>query len=139
MSRTTGKILLVEDDNEFRAVLALALELEGFVVRQACDGEMALQALTSEQPDLIISDLDMKGINGRSLCKYARSDEVLSRIPFVVLSAFVDSRQSVTLADFPADCFVSKQVSIAHLVGVIKDLLSGSSRHALVGRSQVIE
>ncbi len=139
MKRVTGKILLVEDDNDFRAVLALALELEGFSVRQAADGEKALEALAGERPDLIISDLEMNGIDGRSLCKYARADGAFCEIPFVILSAFVDPNKPDNFADLPADCFVSKQVPVAQLVDVIKELLSGSSQRTHFGRIQVIE
>ncbi len=118
------KILLVEDDPDFRAVMALALELEGFLVRQAADGDKALDVLGSELPDLIISDLEMNGMDGRALCKHARADRALSGIPIVILSAFFDPDQQDSLADLPADCVVSKQVPLDRLVGVVKELLA---------------
>ncbi len=118
------KILLVEDDPDFRAVMALALELEGFLVQQAADGDKALDALSSERPDLIISDLEMNGTDGRALCKHARADRTLSRIPIVILSAFFDPDQHEGPDDLPADCVVSKQVPLARLVGVVKELLA---------------
>jgi CheY-like chemotaxis protein len=125
-----SKILLVEDDPDFRAVLALALELQGFQVRQAAGGQKALEALSLERPDLIISDLEMNGIDGRTLCKHARADYALSDIPFVILSAFVDPERSASLADLPADCLVSKQVPLSQLVVLIKDLLAAPRQHA---------
>ena len=123
-----SKILLVEDDPDFRVVLALALELQGYVVRQVAGGHKALEVLSSERPDIIISDLEMNGMDGRALCKHARADFALSDIPFVILSAFVDPDRTPNLADLPADCFVSKQVPISQLVALIKDVLNGDDK-----------
>ncbi len=120
-----GKILLVEDDPEFRTVLAMALELEGYHVRQVTGGQKALELLSYEQPDIIISDLEMNGVDGRALCKRARGDAGLSGIPFVILSAFVDPDGYGDLIDLPADCCLSKQVPVSQLVQLIKDLLDG--------------
>jgi CheY-like chemotaxis protein len=119
-------ILLVEDDPNYRAVLALALELQGYSVRQAPGGQKALEALSREQPDLIISDLEMSGMDGRALCKHARSSSGLRNIPFIILSAFVDSDGSGILPDLPADRCVSKQVSHPQLLQLIRELLDGS-------------
>jgi CheY-like chemotaxis protein len=118
-----SKILLVEDDASFRAVFAVALELQGFVVYQAGSGRGALELLGIEKPDMIISDLEMSGIDGRALCKFARSDSRLSSIPFAILSAFVDPDGSGGIEDLPADCCLSKQDSMSQLVQAIKDLL----------------
>src|SRR5512136_2909446 len=125
MTRWRRKILLVDNDSDYRVVLALALELEGFRVLQAAGGDQALEILSGERPDLIISDLEMSGIDGRTLCRYVRGDRDLLKIPFVILSAFVDPNEPGNLGDLPADCFVSKQVPVAHLAGIIRDLLSG--------------
>ncbi len=120
------KVLLVEDDPDFRAVLALALELQGYLVRQAAGGYQALEVLRREPPDLIITDLEMSGIDGRAVCKYARHNSALSGIPIVVLSAFLDPDGSGDLADLPADCCLSKQVPVSRLVQLIKHLLNGA-------------
>lgn len=139
MTRWNRKILLVDNDNDYRVVLALALELEGFTVLQAAGGDKALEILSGECPDLIISDLEMRGIDGRALCGYVRGNGDLSDIPFVILSAFVDPNEPGNLGDLPADCFVSKQVPVAHLVEIIRDLLSGVYQRTHSGRIQVIE
>ncbi|HYK91550.1 MAG TPA: response regulator [Acidobacteriota bacterium] len=120
------KVLLVEDDPDFRAVLALALELHGYLVRQVAGGHEALELLSTEQPDIIISDLEMNGVDGRALCKYARRNSTLAHIPFVILSAFVDPVGSSSLADLPADRCLSKLVPVSQLVRLVDDLLNGS-------------
>ncbi len=122
-----GTVLLVEDDPDFRAVLALALELEGYVVRQVAGGYQAIEFLSREQPDIIISDLEMSGIDGRALCKHARRISTLSDIPFVILSAYVDPDASGHLDDLPADRCLSKQVPISELVRLVRELLDSSN------------
>ncbi len=124
----TGKILLVEDDPTFRAVLALALELQGYVVRQASCGRSALDLLESEIPDIIISDLEMGGMDGRAFCKHTRADAKFSRIPFVILSAFVDPGVATGLADLPADRCLSKQIPVAELTRLIEELLAAHGK-----------
>ena len=121
-----SRVLLVEDDPDFRAVLALALELQGYLVRQAASGHQALEFLSKERPDIIISDLKMGRMDGRALCEHARRESALSNIPFVILSAFVDPDKPCTLADLPADRCLSKQVPISELVQLIRELLNGS-------------
>jgi CheY-like chemotaxis protein len=122
-----AKILLVEDDVNFRGVLALALELQGYCVRQASCGQKALEALAAEVPDIIISDLEMGGMDGRTLCKRTRAMPGLAGIPFVILSAFVEPGSSDGLPDLPADRCLSKQVPIAELTGLVSELLERSS------------
>lgn len=122
------RILLVDDDPDFRAVFALALELRGYVVRQAAGGQKALELLNGERPDMIISDLEMTGMDGRALCRRARGDSDLSRIPFVILSTCVDPDGSHDPVDLPADRYLSKQLPISDLVRSIDDLLDRSPR-----------
>jgi CheY-like chemotaxis protein len=120
------KILLVEDDANFRAVFATALELQGYSVRQAASGQRALEMMRSERPDIIISDLEMSGLDGRSLCHRVRGDSELATIPFVILSAFVESDGRNSPADLPADRCLSKQIPISQVIQFIKELLDPS-------------
>jgi CheY-like chemotaxis protein len=122
------KILLVEDDPNFRTVLALALELEGFTVRQAGCGQSALDLMDREVPDIIVSDLEMGGIDGRALCKRTRAESKYKSIPFVILSAFVGRTEGGLLDDLPADRFLSKQIPVSELTRSILDLLERRSR-----------
>jgi two-component system response regulator MprA len=123
-----NRVLLVEDDPDFRAVLALALELQGYLVRQAAGGNQAIEFLRTEKPDIIVSDLEMSGVDGRALCKHTRRISTLSSIPFVILSAFVDPKGSGNLADLPADRCLSKQVPVTELLQLIRELLHDSHR-----------
>ncbi|HMV49997.1 MAG TPA: response regulator [Blastocatellia bacterium] len=98
------KVLLVDDDNEFREVMVLALESYGYEVIEAADAKSALELLRGERPDAIISDLHMPLMDGGTFCRHVRSETELAGIPFVILSAYIESDGSNNLPQAPADC-----------------------------------
>jgi two-component system sensor histidine kinase/response regulator len=80
-------ILVVEDEPQILEIIAFLLEEENFRVLQASDGEAALSLLKEIEPDLIISDIRMPGIDGFTLCEQVRSTRTFSQIPFIFLTA----------------------------------------------------
>ncbi|MEO6725921.1 MAG: response regulator [Blastocatellia bacterium] len=125
-------ILLVDDDNEFRTVMALALESFGYVVIEAADGMAALNVLQRERPDAILSDLHMPLMDGRTFCKRVRAELDLATIPFVILSAYIESDGSNTLSDTPADYCFSKQNSFSSLLPQLESLIVHPERNEVV-------
>jgi CheY-like chemotaxis protein len=117
------KVLLVDDDPEFRIVAAMILETAGYSVVQAEDGAIALKLLTAERPDLILSDMNMPLMDGRGLCQRVRSDPDLARTPFVIMSALIEL-EGGALSDVPADYFFSKQRAFSSILPHLKDLLA---------------
>jgi two-component system chemotaxis response regulator CheY len=129
------KILLVDDDNEFRIVMALALESFGFNVIAVADGKAAFDVLRQERPDAIISDLHMPLMDGLTFCSEVRSESGLAEIPFVILSAYIESDGSNGLPDSPAaseparppasepDYCFSKQGSVSSLLPQLESLI----------------
>jgi CheY-like chemotaxis protein len=117
------KVLLVDDDREFRTVAALVLQTAGYLVVQAEDGFSALNLLRQERPDLIISDMNMPLMDGRALCKRVRADAEFERIPFVILSALIEEDGSA-LSDLPADFFFSKQSVFSSILPQLKVILT---------------
>jgi len=76
-------ILLVDDEPHVLRVLRLALEREGYVVATASDGNAALACMATQLPDVLISDIQMDGMDGRTLCPLARS--TYPEHPFLIL------------------------------------------------------
>jgi CheY-like chemotaxis protein len=116
------KILLVDDDEAFRAVTAIALESEGCEVHEAASGWAALEALQLQQPDVIVSDLDMPGLDGMELCHRVRANPHLAQIHFVLLSALIEPDGTGTPAKHEADCCLSKQTHFRQLFHHIESL-----------------
>lgn len=128
------KVLLVDDDKEFRTVAALVLENAGYLVIEAVDGLAALEALQTVTPDVIISDLHMPLMDGRSFCKRVREQKELAGIPFVILSAYIESDGSNTLSDTPADYCFSKQSSFAALLPELDTIIAGTGNNSTHSR-----
>jgi CheY-like chemotaxis protein len=117
VTRRAPQILIVEDDRDTREMLEHFLELEGFDVRTAANGEGALQSLqTVGSPCLILLDLMMPVMNGWQFREVQSRDPELSKIPVVVVTA------AGPRADIPAiqaDAWLSKPVDFDKLLATI--------------------
>ncbi len=80
------KILIVEDDKFLRELLIRKLKGEGFIISIAPDGGKALAMIKKEQPQLILLDLILPGIDGFEILKQIKNDNQISKIPVIILS-----------------------------------------------------
>ena len=111
-------ILLVEDNDDVREMMAVALELGGHKVMSAPNGRAALDVLRrSPRPSLILLDLMMPVMNGWELRTVLSRDPRLSAIPVVVVSA-VTTEVEQRLPDTP---FLPKPIDIEHLLDVVDE------------------
>jgi CheY-like chemotaxis protein len=90
MSQRPG-ILVVDDDSDFRTVVAEILRAQQFEIREAGNGRVALQLARERLPDLILTDLAMPSMDGWQLCQELARDGQLARVPVVVLSAMAST------------------------------------------------
>ncbi|WP_298437030.1 sigma-54 dependent transcriptional regulator [Geobacter sp.] len=104
-----GRILLVEDDETFRAFLQTILEDDGHEVRTAGDGTRGLRLLRSETFDLVISDLKMPGKSGLELFRETRNDPAPPR--FIFLTAFGKVEEAVAAMKEGAVDFLTKPLA----------------------------
>lgn len=98
-----GSILLVEDSHDNREALAEFLRSEGFVVQEAINGADALSQLSKGfTPDLIITDLMMPSMDGRTLIDKLRKSPMFKHIPVIIISALkvLPNDQSRAIARF---------------------------------------
>jgi two-component system, OmpR family, response regulator MprA len=89
LSNTSSKCILVVDDEEaIREVIAETLQFEGYRVEQAADGNAALVVVQSAHPDAIVLDLMMPGMDGWTFVKQCRKDDLCECTPIMVISAY---------------------------------------------------
>lgn len=81
-------ILVVDDDADFRTGLRMALEMKGYQVEEAEDGEKALATLAEKPPLLVLLDLQMPVMNGREMLQRMRANADLKDLPVVIISGF---------------------------------------------------
>jgi CheY-like chemotaxis protein len=88
--KTSGLILLVEDDHDIRVALRQSLEMADYTVLSAPNGADALRIVRKEKPDLIILDMVMPLMDGEEFLRAKDSDASLSEIPVMLISAYED-------------------------------------------------
>src|SRR3954453_2640174 len=81
-------ILVVDDDSDFRTGLKMALEMKGYQVEEAENGERALALLAEKPPLLVLLDLQMPVMNGREMLQRMRANAELRDVPVVIISGF---------------------------------------------------
>lgn len=111
------KILVVEDDLSLSDVLAFSLRRAGYEVVTAFDGLAALQLWESENPDLLVLDLNLPKLDGLAVCRQIRSQ---AQTPIIILSVRSSDEAVVKGLEYGADDYVVKPFSPTQLVARIK-------------------
>ena len=118
------RILVVDDEPSIRKLVTVNLERAGYAVRQASDGEAALDEIESEHPDLIILDVFMPGPNGFRVLEMLKGDPRTASIPVLMLTAASRDdqvrRSWVTGCDF----HLPKPFNPAELLTVVERMLA---------------
>jgi DNA-binding response OmpR family regulator len=114
-------VLVVDDDPTVSDVVRRYLEQDGYRVRLAADGEAALAAVAADQPDLVVLDLMMPGLDGLEVCRRLRRR--LPELPVVMLTALGEEADRVIGLEIGADDYVTKPFSPRELVLRIRSVL----------------
>jgi two-component system cell cycle response regulator DivK len=117
------KLLLAEDDEFSRDMLVRRLERQGFEMIAAADGREALIAARQHRPDLIIMDLDMPIIDGRSAMRSLKSDPHTFKIPIIVLTAHADPADVAEAVANGCAGYETKPIVLRRLVERIQGVL----------------
>ena len=117
------KILVVDDERAVRESLRRALELEGYEIELAGDGEAALATLGREQPqaDAVILDVLMPGVDGLEVCRRLRATG--NHVPVLMLTARDEVENRVAGLDAGADDYVTKPFALEELLARVRALL----------------
>jgi two-component system response regulator MprA len=116
------KILVVDDERAVRESLRRALELEGYEIELAGDGNEALYRLeSSEEPDAMILDVLMPGVDGLEVCRRIRGTG--SKLPVLMLTARTEVEDRVAGLDAGADDYVTKPFALEELLARVRALL----------------
>ena len=122
----TQTILIVDDEEDIRAVLHARLQTAGFQVQTASNGLDALERIRADPPpDLVILDIMLPDITGLDVCALVKRDRRLRRIPIILLTARSQPRDRLTGAALGADAFLNKPFSADELLTEIRRLLAG--------------
>ena len=117
------KVLLVDDVEDTRLFLRLALEEHGFIVFEAENGQTAVENALRERPDIILMDLAMPLMDGFAAAKVIRQNEAFKNVPLIAITAHheTDFRSDAKASGF--DAYVTKPIDVNWLKELIAGLL----------------
>lgn len=120
--RTDFKVVVVDDDEEIRNFLMDELS-KSYYVSVFPDGRQALEAVSDNPPDLVISDISMPQMDGFTLLKRIKNNTATSHVPVILLTTSVDSKSHIEGFGHGADAYVDKPFSIEELMSVSASLI----------------
>jgi DNA-binding response OmpR family regulator len=120
MTGIKATILVVDDEPESLRFLTDILAAEGYEVRPADSGELALAAITTEPPELISLDIRMRGMDGFEVCRRIKAFDERRQIPLIFMSAATDAEERVEGLSLGAVDFVSKPFQRGELLARVR-------------------
>ena len=130
LARMSGKILLVDDDPEMRALLRVTLDAFG-VILDASNGKDALRLIREERPRLIILDVEMPEMGGFEILRAARLID--PRVAVVMLSALYDVAVAKRALEGGASAYMTKPFDSDYLCAEVRRLIEGDARRGSEG------
>lgn len=122
---TEKKKILISDDNpDIRKILVMRLEINGYEVEEAYDGEEAVEKIREGDVDLVVLDLMMPKLSGFEVCRMIKFDENYKDLPIVVLSALDQQGDREKAIAAGADAYFIKPFDLDLLLSKISSLLS---------------
>lgn len=127
-----SRILIVEDDTTVRETLALNLTAEGHEVHQAEDGESGLRLGRELEPDLVVLDVMLPGLDGLTVCRLLRRD---SSVPIILLTARGTETDKIVGLEIGADDYIVKPFSLGEFLARVRAAL----RRGAMPKAPVLE
>lgn len=119
-------ILAVDDEAHIIELVTFNLKSAGYRVLTASTGEEALKICESDQPNLVLLDIMLPGIDGLEVCRRLKGDRMTANIPIIMLTAREDEVDKVLGLELGADDYITKPFSVRELVARVKALLRRS-------------
>src|SRR3954471_6801367 len=113
-------LLFIEDDDQIRLALTMALEDEGYKVYEAPDGASGLAAFAEREPELVLLDLRLPDMSGFDVCRALRRSSI---VPIIIITAQTDTYDLVAGLEAGADDYITKPVVPKELAARIRALL----------------
>ncbi len=126
--RSSLMILIADDDPDLRDILRSILEPAGFAVVEAADGAVALEAVRSQRPDLVILDFTMPGLTGPQVCEQLKEDTFLQHIPVIMLTGKSEVQDKVFGISAGADDYLVKPFEPQELLARVQMVLRRTIR-----------
>lgn len=136
MNTHPAKVMVVEDERHYLALIRLNLELAGYSVVTATNGISAVESAAVEQPDLILLDLRLPGLNGLEVCSRIRR---FSTTPIIIITAKAEEENIIEGLNAGADDYLTKPFSVSEMLARANAQLRRQAMGARQSASLVFE
>lgn len=120
----TQNILIVDDQSDILDVLKEALEMEGYNVTTLSYTDDIINSAKEFNPDLVMLDFLLAGINGGEHCHFLKTNPLTSHIPVIMMSGY--PRVLESLGNYGADAFIAKPFGLGEITSTVRGLLEAS-------------
>ncbi len=117
------KLLLVEDTEDNRFMMRRLLEMEGYDVVEARNGEEAVRVAKNENPSLVLMDLSLPVIDGLAATRLIREVPALQKTPIIAVSAHDTADFQAEALEAGCNCYITKPIDFGELEKLIKELI----------------
>jgi two-component system, OmpR family, response regulator MprA len=139
--RAMPQLLAIDDELSILDVIRIGMQKEGFTVEIAQDGLTGMARARTLQPDIIVLDILLPGINGLEVCRQLRADSVTANIPILMLTAKDEIRDRVVGLEMGADDYLTKPFSFDELLARVRAILRRQQRinNQAIGSVKVLQ
>jgi len=123
-----SRIVVADDQDDLLAMMRDALEMEGYEVRTAVNGQEALDLVMEAPPEIVIVDLWMPQKNGFEVCQALKENPLTQHLPVIILSGAADLENKVQGLELGADDFVTKPLNLVELLARIRMILKRTQK-----------
>ena len=130
-------IVVVEDETDIQDIIAYNLKREGYDVLTATRGDQGLSLIQAKNPDLVILDIMLPGIDGLTICQQLRAETKTKALPIIILSAKEEESDVVIGLGLGADDYIPKPFSPRELLARVKAVLRRSTARESQQQDQI--
>jgi phosphate regulon transcriptional regulator PhoB len=130
-------IVVVEDETDIQDIIAYNLKREGYDVLTASRGDQGLSLIQAKNPDLVILDIMLPGIDGLTICQQLRAETKTKALPIIILSAKEEESDVVIGLGLGADDYIPKPFSPRELLARVKAVLRRSTARESQQQDQI--
>jgi len=122
----TKRVLIVEDQEDLRDILRLALEGAGYTVIEAENGRQGVEKVTTERPDLVLMDIQMPILDGYDATREIKASPDHARTPVIAVSSYAMKGDEEKARAAGCDAYVTKPYSPKQVVAIVRQYLGQS-------------
>ena len=127
--RSAGFVLVVDDEEQNRALLRDSLEARGYEIAEAWNGAQALQKIAERPPDAVLLDLMMPELDGFEVCRRLRRDLKTAHIPILMVTALSERQERLTGIEAGANDFLNKPIDVHDVILRVNNAVGAKQLH----------